>query len=315
MTKALMVMNSAGTAQLSGAEAMLVGGAAVTTTTEANAQMAASQEATFSKLSCNITSGGSGTNDMRFRNNGGDGNQLASRVGTGLASDATNTDTVAAGNPFNLAFTDTGSSPAHSWVKANVEFTSGHGCFHGAVYLAGRVYDVASATRFIPFNGEFSTDGLAVATQLEYKVRAYDTFVAMQVRVSANARTNDSTFKNLINGSDGTGVITFGAGVTGLLQDTAVGDSIADGDLICASVTLGTGVEDLTLVFVGCTLTSSTAKCDCCLGHVGGIARAASSTAVYAPLGGSLDVIDNGFSEAQARVPVGFAGTASNLRI
>ena len=313
MTKALMVFSANATGQANGNEANLFGAASATTGTEANTQAAASQDATFSKLGGNVISGGSGTNNIRFRDAGANGNQLASVAGTGLSEDAVNTDALSAADLFNIAFTDDGTNPTYSWIKANVEFASGHGCFHGNAKYDGRVFDAASETRFIAFSGGLVADGSTTEANVAFKNRAYDTFAAMQVRATANARTNDSIFKNRIASGDGSGVITFGAGVTGLLQDTAIGDSIADGAIVCASITLDTGVEDLTVSIVGCTLTSSTKECECLVVSEGGIARAASATAHYLPLGGLIETL-TAFTEAQARVKPGFAGTARNLR-
>ena len=143
---------------------------------------------------------------------------------------------------------------------------------------------------------------------------AYDTFDALQVRVSANARTNNSVFKNRINGADGTGSITFGAGVTGLLSDTAIGDAITDGQTVNASITLLTGVEDLTVSLVIGTFKSSTNKSETFGGTVGGLARAASSTAHYMPIGGYYPDLTSVGSDANARIKPGFAAVVSNLR-
>jgi hypothetical protein len=312
MTKALMVYSSA-TAIASLDEANLYGAVAAlaSTGTESSTQTSASEAMTFSKLGANIISGGSGTNNIRFRNATADGNQLASIAGTGVVEDATNTDAVAAGALFNLAFTDTGTNPLHSYVKANVEFTSGHGCVHAIGGGAGLIHDVASTTRFMAIGGSMFTDAGATEEPSQIKNRAYNSWAAMQVRVRTNARTNDSVFKNRINAADGTGVVTFGAAVTGLIEHTGINDAIADGDLLAASITLDTGVEDIIIPIVGHTLKSGSSKCECFI--QGTIARAASSTAHYLPIGGAL-VSLTAFTEAQARVKVGFAGTASNLR-
>jgi hypothetical protein len=213
-----------------------------------------------------------------------------------------------------VAFTDTGTDPLYAWVKANVEFASGHGCFHGAAAPAGVIFDLISSTRFISFAGTLIADGTGTEAAANLLNRAYNNFAALQVRVTANARTNNSVFRNRINGADGTGIITFGAGVTGLLQDTSIGDALADGDLICASLTLLTGAEDLTVSLVGCTLTSGGTKSEVFAGNYNGSARTASATANYITFGGNVATIGAGYTDAQARVPVGFDGIASNLR-
>lgn len=313
MTKSLMVYSRGSSALASGDEINLFGGRGQPSV-EANTQYAATQDATFSKLGFNIITGGSGTNNAQFRDAGANGNQLATVAGANPAEDAVNTDALSAGDLFNLALTDNGTTPEFAWVKANVEFATGHGAFHGSADFNGVILDAESSTRFIAINGDIAADGSATEANVAMRNRAYDTWAAMQVRAAANARTNDSVFKNrTAAGTDGTGAITFGAGVSGLLQDTAIGDAIADGAAICVSVTLGTGVENLDCRFVGATLTSSTQECDCCIAIQAGIARAASATAHYLPLGGYIESL-TALTEAQARVKPGFAFTARNPR-
>jgi len=281
------------------------------TATEANAQYRATEGATFSLLRVNIISGNSGTATIKFRDGGADGSQSLSGSGTGVLEDAVNTDTLTAGDDFNLAYTDTGTDSTLSWLAMNVEFASGYGCFHGSANFLGTVCDVASSTRYIGFSGLLGGDGEATEAITAWRVRGYTSMEAMQVRVSANARTNDSTFKNRINGSDGTAVITFGSGITGLIVDDALGDAITDGHTLNASITLDTGVEDLTVTFVGATLKSSDTEQDVWLHR--SLTRAASATENYLPIGGYSAGL-TAFTETQARCKIGYAGTAKNLR-
>ena len=281
--------------------------------TEANTQASATEAGTFSGLGININSGGSGTNTLRFRDAGANGAQIAEIAGAGIAEDTTNNDILSAGDLFNLAYTDTGTDPVVSWIKGNVELSSGHGCFQGSASFNGIVCDVASATRFLSLVGGLSADGVAVENDAAWRVRGYDTFEALQVRISANARNNDSIFRNRINAGNGTGVITFASGITGLLTATGLADAIADAQTIDVSIELGTGAQDLTVSFVLATLKSVTSMQDVLTGSQAGVSRTGSGTAVYVPIGGHLS-FTAGFTEAQARVKPGFAGQAKNLR-
>ncbi len=310
MTKSLMVQSGMA-AIATGRESNLFG-TPLSSSTETDCISAATQAATFSLLGFNAIVG-TGTNNVRFRDTGANGAQLATRSGVGVASDAVNTDTLAAADTFNLAMTDTGTDPQYAWVKCNVEFASGHGNFHGSSDYNGNIFDLADTTTFLGFAGNNPADGGATVANVAFKIRAYDTIAALQATCEANARTNDSVFKNQKNGADGTGVVTFGAGVTGIVQDTAVGDSIADGDTINATLTLLSGVQDLRVDAVVATLTSSTVKSESWIANRAGIARAASATAHYLPIGGTFSSL-TALTETQAKIPVGFAGTASNLR-
>lgn len=288
-------------------------GASGTTTTEASIQAAVSEDVTFSLLRQYVDTGGSGDNTVTFRDAGADGNQTCTKAGAGYAEDAVNTDALTTGDLFGLALTDTGTDPTHSYIAVNVEFASGHGCIHGIATPGGAVSDVASSTRFFALNGFLNADGVATEAQVQTLNRAYASIEAFQVRATANARTNNSVFRNRINGGDGTGVITFGAGVTGLLQDTAVGDSLSDGDLINYSISLGTGVEDLRLTVIAGTYKSTTKKSEAIAAQNNGLPRTASATAHYLALGGHIGTL-TAHTDATARVKIGFSGIASNLR-
>ena len=311
MGKALMVSGTPATGRASGEELNLFG-FDTDSTAELNTQASCTEGATFTGLGYLITAGGSGTNNLRFRDAGADGNQLATRSGTGLAEDTTNSDTLSAGDLFNLAYTDTGTDATVAWTKGNVEFASGHGNFHGSARFGGAVFDAASATRFIQLAGNHSTDGNVTEDNAAFKIRGYDSFEAFQVRVTANARANDSVFRNRINSSNGTGVITFATGATGLVSDTGLGDAITDGQTVCVSITLDTGVQDLTVTFVVATLKSSTSKSDQWAGLLN-ISRTASATANYISIGGAHANL-TALTEADARIKPGFAAVVSNLR-
>src|SRR3990167_7181990 len=216
MGKALLVSRQA-SALATGQECNLFGFAS-DTATEANTQASCTEDATFSNLRVNIISGGSGTNNFRFRDAGADGSELASRSGAckgkdktnrdvlfvpsaipaPLLEDTTNTDVLSAGDLFNIAYTDTGSNSTIAWIVANIVLSSGHGNLHGAAGFGGLVFDTASSTNFIPLSGSLTADGSTNEVLTTLKVRAYDSFEALQVRVTANARLNTSSFRNRI---------------------------------------------------------------------------------------------------------------------
>jgi hypothetical protein len=309
MSKALMVWRIQGGAAIaSGVETTPFGSGAGTT--EANAQTSATEAATFSALRGLIVSGGSGTNTLQFRDATANGALVGSRAGTGLLEDATHSDLVDADALFNYAYTDTGTNSAFTWVSTLVEFSSGHGNFHGVA--SSSICDAESSTRYFKLAGNVLVDGDATETNTQWKNRGYTSFEALQARCSANARTNTSSFRNRINAGFGSLQCDFASGVTGLVVDKTPTDALADGDLINASLTLDTGVEDLTVTIVAATLKSSTSKSETWSAFGAGHARAASATATYNPIGGALGNEDP--TEANSRIKVGFAARVSNLR-
>jgi len=312
MGKALLVGGRTNTNSANGNEANFFG-FSTNTSTESLTQVSCTEAATFSNFRTNIVGGNSGTATFRFRDAGANGNQTFQITGTGANEDAVNTDVLSAGDLFNFAYTDTGTNSACAWIAENVQFSSGHGNFHGAGSFGGIIYDVQSETRFIPLMGALDNDGSTSEDNVEWKVRGYDSFEALQVRVTANARGNNSIFKNRINGADGSGSITFATLETGLKTVTGLGDAITDGQTINASITLDTGLEDLTVSFIVGTFKSSTNKSDTFGINNAGLVRAASATANYVPIGSHWNSLTS-VTETQARLKPGFAAVVSNLR-
>ena len=284
--------------------------------TEADAQISATEDCSFTGLGFNYIGGASGTNTLQFRDAGANGQNVASRAGTGVAEDTTHTDTLTAADLFNLAHTDNGTDPSGGHIKMNVEMASGHGNFHGATSYNGSVHDAQSATRFLAIAGGLGTDGTDTEALVSVRNRAYDSIAALQVRVKANARTNDSVFGfRANNASIASTAITFAAAETGLKTVTGLSDALTLGQDINAYLTLLTGVEDLTVSFVVATLKSSTGKSDS-YAHAGvaGLARAASATEHFFPIGGRM-LTTTTFTEAQSRIKPGFAATVGFPRI
>ena len=277
--------------------------------TEAQSQYQATEQATFSGLRGVIASGGSGTNTFRFRNNGADGNQVQAVVGAVAFEDTTNSDTVSAGNTFNGGYTDTGTDSLVRTIAVNVAFASGHGNFHTVSGAANVVMDVASSTRYLPIQGACAADGTATIANAQYKVREYTSIEAFQVRINANARLNNSVFSVNVNGVDTGTAITFATTVTGLQVVTGMGISLSPGDLVCISMTLGTGVEDLSFGFAGVTMKSTANASAAGFGTQAGSARAASATPDYYSFG-----TGGSTTETSTAVKVGFAARCTNLR-
>lgn len=313
MGKALMVGGAfaAGISHGSGDETNFIG-SANDSATELNSQVSCTEDAAFTGLRGRILSGGSGTNTFQFRDNTANGQNVAARAGAGVFEDTTHTDSLQAADVFDVAYTDTGTNSVCSALAINVEFASGHGNFHGAANFTGAViFDLASTTTFIGIGGDLVADGSATEAPVQWKTRAYTSWEALQVRAITNGRANNSDFVNRTNGATGAALCRFAAATTGLVVDTAVGDAIADGDLVNVALTLGAGVEDLTISFIVATLKSTSSKSDTFTLNQAGLARAASTTASYVQIGGHFESFG---TDANARIKPGFAGVASNLR-
>lgn len=290
-------------------EEWVIGGA-FNASTEAQSQYQATEAATFSGMRGAIASGGDGTNTFRFRNNGANGNQVAAVSGAVAFEDASHTDVVSAGNTFNGSYVDTGTDSVVRTIAFNVEFADGHGNFHASSGSGNLVMDVASSTRYLPIHGIAPADGASAANlgNAQFKVREYTSIEAFQVRINANARLNDSTFSVNVNGVDVGTAITFATTVTGRQVVTGMGIALSPGDLVCISMTLGTGVEDLNFGFCGVTMKSTANASAAGYGAVANV-NVLETTPVYFSFGnGSVGV------EASAQVKVGFAARCKYLR-
>ena len=301
----------------SGVFGNIFGGDSQGSATAANSTFEAIEGMTFSNLGFFVFSGNAGeTATLAFFKNASAGSQTVTISGdsTAVGEDTTHTDTLAATDVFNTKTTKT-VEPAcvDSFQKMNVEFASGHGNIHASSNFGGAIFDVASSTRFIGLGGALIADGEATEADAQWKNRGYTSIEAVQLYVSANARTNDSTIKTRVDGADGGLSATIGSGTTGLIKLTGTPDTITDGDLINLSIALGTGTEDLTITFAAMTLKSSSGKSET-FGL--GATRAASATEHFFVIGGrQTTAISTPMTDAQTRVKVGFAATVSNMRM
>jgi hypothetical protein len=144
-------------------------------------------------------------------------------------------------------------------------------------------------------------------------VRGYTSIDTFQVRVTANARVNDSVFKLRVNGADvAASTLTVEAGVTGLFVASALGVALSPGDLVCASITLATGVQDLTITAIGVTCFSTSGASENWTATHQGIARTASGTASYYVPGGTIAALTD---LTNLSVTPGFPADIKNLRI
>jgi hypothetical protein len=276
---------------------------------EAHNQYSATEDCSFTGLRGRIVSGNDVSATFRFRNAGANGNNTATISGTGTFEDTTNTDTLSAGDLYTIAYTDTGTDSITGPVAINVEFTTGHGNYHGSGNSSGIILDVQSATRYLAMNGSLGADGTATIATVQMEVREYSTLEAIQGYASANARLNDTIISANVNGVDVGTPLTWGAGVALRQTSTGMGIALSPGDLVCYSVTLGTGVEDFTLLTLCATFRSNSLSSGIGYGSHAGNARAASATPEYFSVGNGLANI-----ESNAAVKVGFAARCKNLR-
>jgi len=205
-------------------------------------------DGTYSKLGCQI-----GTNTlvndatMYFRINAANGNQAVTVPAgvTGWFEDAVHTDAVLDGDLVNMRFEAPSSGGGSAYVNGyGVVFEADSGTHHlhtgGTNSTDGWVDSSNSYTGYWnPWTGGDKTGLPSSPSTVEMKVGTAGTLSNFGLRVSTNPSANDITANFYINGAVGNQTITIPAGTTGIFEDTANSDAIADGDMISAQMVFG----------------------------------------------------------------------------
>jgi len=185
------------------------------------------------------------TNTFNFRVNGANGNQTIP-IGAGLTGwfeDASNTDTIAAGDYITYSIvTGTGSGSFNfDFPQVSLEDASTSANLVG--FANGNM--ATNATRYASFIAASTletTEALA-----ETKLRGTGTIKNAGVHILTNASTADVTYTLRINGADTsiTFTVTGGAGA-GLHYDSTNTETYADGDLVCWKIVRPTSTGTFT---------------------------------------------------------------------
>jgi len=218
--------------------------------------------ASVDRLTARFTSNGRSTSTiMRLVKNGSAG-ALSITVGagqTGVFQDLTNAVTLVDGDTYSLEqVMSTGGGTLNCGAVSARLSTEGQ-AFCQIAGTGSQNVNVASTTRYLSFPGSIQ---VATTTEAQVQVGAPEALTAsnLQVYVTANARTNDTTVKSRKNGADGTQIVTIGAGLTGFFENTANTDSLAQGDLFNTVVTTLSGTQIITFSMIGMKLTGAVAN-------------------------------------------------------
>lgn len=203
--------------------------------TESNAFNVAPVDLTMSKMQVYVSANTrSSTTTYDSRNNGGTGNQSVSVATTltGLFEDASNTDSVTAGNTFNVLQTTGGGSGTITTARVGmVVATDGAGFPVLACEAVNSVTD--------PHYGHVLGENYDTTTEADH---AYDipfalTASKMGVRVASNGSATTTTIRLRVDGANGNQAIAITSGSTGSFRDTSSSDSVAANQDVNFSVT------------------------------------------------------------------------------
>lgn len=254
-------------------------------TTETQVQRTMGSAGTFGQLTARVTAN-TLINALifTFRKNGADGTQVVSfSAGTTGWLEETDTDSVSSGDEVCIEIEAVaGGSPQTATVAAvGIAFTASSNTVMllGAASASAGI-SAASSTGYFAFFGSLAVN--ATEANAQARTKTAGTLKAMQVNVSANARTTDTTFRLRKNTANGTQLITVTSSQTGIFLDPESDtDSVSVDDLYNMSWTTSTGTGTLSVTVAAVEL-ETTNGASMVGAHVqAGIAQAATDATTY----------------------------------
>jgi len=231
---------------------------------------------------------------------------------TGIVQDSTHSDSVTSNQQVDCAITPSGLSLVISALGATFSATTNTStvCSSCSVPVGGSPTTGTSYYTNITGVVEFNTAEYN-SSEAVVKCRFQKTFTASGLFTTLTASSNAATLTSRNAGAGGAQTLTYGTGVTGLVQDTTHTDSIStntDYDTTYSFTTLSAGSWNL----VGTYLTSSSGDSNYAVMSAAQASFTASSVTYYG-LAGGLEKGDT--TELSAECPINTAYTFSNIVI
>lgn len=162
----------------------------------------------------------------------------------------------------------------------------------------------ASVTRVSGMGGSANTGTVYAETGANRNALLDITASNFTTSVTANGRSSSTTFRSRKNIANGNCVNTFGAGVTGIIEDTADTDTYtALTDLYCQNFTTGTGASNINIGLSGVMMTSADGAQMSSQDNQNVIGRTSSATPDFYPLCGALPAGNTDFDRCAISAP------------
>lgn len=207
------------------------GSSITATTTEEARKLYAPTDGTLRNLWVRVVtstiSAGSGT--VRSRKSGANGNQTVSITGTGTFEDTSHTDSVSAGDTFDIQMLGATTGDFAFSTTSAVFDTPGDVAVVGGMQ-SGRSVGAATTVYVMP-TGAHGFAAIEANAQLTARVNG--TLSNLRGFMATNSLTATMTLTFRKNGADGSQVCSWPAGTSGTVEDTSGVDSFVDGDLLC----------------------------------------------------------------------------------
>jgi len=216
-------------------------------TTESPAQLKIRSTGTVSNLSVvvsvNTSSAGATLTSRKNTAAGGMSISIPAGSTTGEFTDATNSDSLSAGDLYNYQLVVNAGTGAMSLSVINAVFDATTDTCCQLLGFASST-PTSGSTNYCTVNGNLGVR--QVEAEGQTKIRTSGTLKNMFVRCTGFG--SNTTFTTRINGADGTQTITVTG--TGVFEDTSHTDTIASGDLIDYKMVLAAGFS--TISIAGC---------------------------------------------------------------
>lgn len=318
MGKVILTTNAATattTANTSNNFFVLGNGWTVRRAVEATSQVIFRTAGTLSKLYARVTANSNvGSVAFKTRKNAANGNQTVTigAAATGVFEDATNTDTVAAGDKFNYQSPTGGATGTMTYNLMSCIFDSTTN-YVSKLVCDGQGLPTASTTYYFPLSGQVS-GVTSTEANTQNKVKKAGTLKNFCVSANVNGRTTDTIATMRIGGADTAIVATIIGSTTGFFENTANTASVAVDDLTNSKIVTGTGTGTVTIDNMMIEYETTNGQGLITAGALGSSAELVvnANTTNYVIAGGETRVYA---TEAEAKLKTRVALTLSNLTI
>lgn len=291
------------------------GVAAAYATTEAWAEFKLRTAATLRKFYVTVNSNARGTATvLTLRKNGADTSVTVS-IGagvTGVVSDTTNSATYADGDTACFSYvTSTGTGNLIITATGIEASSSGQAAVHLGITPSPAGISTSTGSTVNAY-GIGDETGTTTGNEDRTNVRAMEscTLSNLQVYVSANARTTNTTFSSRKNSAAGAMSCVFGSGVTGFIEDTSNSDSLSAGDRFNFARETLTGGGAIVFRMMSLKYIGATANVSALVAGGTSETLAAATTTYYSPAGAA-----NQGNEAGQRATAPIAGTVTKAGV
>lgn len=241
--QAATAYTASGTFYLPAFQALVPGTGA---STEAWFQRTYRTSGVLSNLFVNVTANATAASSTLIsRQNGGNGAMsiTINAASTGEFTDATNSDSVTAGDEMGLQLSvGSGGTITLSGVVTTFEANSNTVIIWGQTPNAGTNITGAGTT----YQTLAGSSSGGTEADVQTQVHSAGTWRNLYVYISANGRSSTTTFRGRINGANGNQSIAVTASSTGVFEDTSNSDSISAGDELNYNAVAGSGSGTLT---------------------------------------------------------------------